>query len=98
MLAWSIQRTVMIIHAKRLVVCACGNTGVFDYAIWVARSDHLPLEDKSSMRAAAIMPSLAPITIAHVAYVVHYLYLRALSDGTYSQAFNQYGVSAGVKK
>lgn len=28
---------------------AMRNTGVFDYAIWVDRSDHLPLEDKSSM-------------------------------------------------
>jgi dephospho-CoA kinase len=25
------------------------NTGVFDYCIWVDRSDHLPLEDRSSM-------------------------------------------------
>jgi hypothetical protein len=25
------------------------NTGVFDYAIWVDRSDHLPQEDRSSM-------------------------------------------------
>jgi hypothetical protein len=25
------------------------NTGVFDYAIWVDRSDHLPLESKDSM-------------------------------------------------
>jgi hypothetical protein len=25
------------------------NTGVFDYAVWVDRSDHLPQEDKSSM-------------------------------------------------
>jgi thermostable 8-oxoguanine DNA glycosylase len=28
---------------------AMRNTGVFDYAIWVDRSDHLPLEDQSSM-------------------------------------------------
>lgn len=28
---------------------AMRNTGVFDYAIWVDRSDYLPLEDKSSM-------------------------------------------------
>lgn len=28
---------------------AMRNTGVFDYAIWVDRSDHLPLEDSSSM-------------------------------------------------
>ena len=28
---------------------AMKNTGVFDYAIWVDRSDHLPLEDESSM-------------------------------------------------
>lgn len=28
---------------------AMRNTGVFDYAIWVDRSDHLPLEDPSSM-------------------------------------------------
>lgn len=28
---------------------AMRNEGVFDYAIWVDRSDHLPLEDKSSM-------------------------------------------------
>lgn len=28
---------------------AMRNTGVFDYAIWVDRSDHLPLEDESSM-------------------------------------------------
>lgn len=28
---------------------AMRNTGVFDYAIWVDRSDHLPLESKSSM-------------------------------------------------
>jgi hypothetical protein len=28
---------------------AMRNTGVFDYAIWVDRSDHLPQEDKSSM-------------------------------------------------
>lgn len=28
---------------------AMKNTGVFDYAIWVDRSDHLPAEDKSSM-------------------------------------------------
>lgn len=28
---------------------AMRNTGVFDYAIWVDRSDHLPMEDKSSM-------------------------------------------------
>jgi hypothetical protein len=28
---------------------AMRNTGVFDYAIWVDRSDHLPLEDRSSM-------------------------------------------------
>ena len=28
---------------------AMKNTGVFDYAIWVDRSDHLPLEAKSSM-------------------------------------------------
>jgi dephospho-CoA kinase len=25
------------------------NTDVFDYAIWVDRSDHLPLESKDSM-------------------------------------------------
>jgi hypothetical protein len=25
------------------------NTNVFDYAIWVDRSDHLPAEDRSSM-------------------------------------------------
>jgi hypothetical protein len=25
------------------------NTGVFDYAIWVDRSDHLPPESKDSM-------------------------------------------------
>ena len=29
---------------------AMKNTGVFDYCIWVDRSDHLPPEDKSSMR------------------------------------------------
>ena len=28
---------------------AMRNTGVFDYAVWVDRSDHLPLEDPSSM-------------------------------------------------
>lgn len=28
---------------------AMKNTKVFDYAIWVDRSDHLPLEDPSSM-------------------------------------------------
>lgn len=28
---------------------AMKNTGVFDYAIWVDRSDHLPLESKDSM-------------------------------------------------
>jgi dephospho-CoA kinase len=28
---------------------AMKNEGVFDYAIWVDRSDHLPLEDRSSM-------------------------------------------------
>lgn len=28
---------------------AMKNTGVFDYAIWVDRSDHLPLEAKTSM-------------------------------------------------
>ena len=28
---------------------AMQNTGVFDYCIWVDRSDHLPPEDKSSM-------------------------------------------------
>ena len=28
---------------------AMKNSGVFDYAIWVDRSDHLPLEDRSSM-------------------------------------------------
>jgi dephospho-CoA kinase len=28
---------------------AMKNTGVFDYAIWVDRSDHLPEEDSSSM-------------------------------------------------
>lgn len=28
---------------------AMKNTGVFDYAIWVDRSDHLPSEDPSSM-------------------------------------------------
>lgn len=28
---------------------AMRNTGVFDYAIWVDRSDHLPLEAKTSM-------------------------------------------------
>jgi len=28
---------------------AMRNTGVFDYAIWVDRSDHLPTEDPSSM-------------------------------------------------
>jgi hypothetical protein len=28
---------------------AMQNTGVFDYAIWVDRSDHLPEEDSSSM-------------------------------------------------
>ena len=28
---------------------AMKNTGVFDYCIWVDRSDHLPPEDKSSM-------------------------------------------------
>jgi len=28
---------------------AMKNTGVFDYAVWVDRSDHLPQEDKSSM-------------------------------------------------
>jgi dephospho-CoA kinase len=28
---------------------AMRNTGVFDYAIWVDRSDHLPPEDRSSM-------------------------------------------------
>jgi dephospho-CoA kinase len=25
------------------------NTGVFDYAVWVDRSDHLPKEDPTSM-------------------------------------------------
>ena len=28
---------------------AMRNTGVFDYAVWVDRSDHLPQEDRSSM-------------------------------------------------
>lgn len=28
---------------------AMQNTGVFDYAVWVDRSDHLPLESKNSM-------------------------------------------------
>ena len=28
---------------------AMRNTGVFDYAVWVDRGDHLPAEDKSSM-------------------------------------------------
>jgi hypothetical protein len=28
---------------------AMKNTNVFDYAVWVDRSDHLPQEDKSSM-------------------------------------------------
>jgi hypothetical protein len=28
---------------------AMRNTGVFDYCVWVDRSDHLPLEDRSSM-------------------------------------------------
>lgn len=28
---------------------AMRNTGVFDYAVWVDRSDHLPAEDRSSM-------------------------------------------------
>jgi hypothetical protein len=28
---------------------AMRNTGVFDYCIWVDRSDHAPLEDRSSM-------------------------------------------------
>jgi dephospho-CoA kinase len=25
------------------------NTGVFDHCVWVDRSDHVPLEDRSSM-------------------------------------------------
>ena len=28
---------------------AMRNTGVFDYCVWVDRSNHLPLEDRSSM-------------------------------------------------
>lgn len=28
---------------------AMRNTNVFDYAVWVDRSDHLPMEDRSSM-------------------------------------------------
>jgi dephospho-CoA kinase len=34
---------------------AMRNTGVFDYAIWVDRSDILPLEDRSSMNLEAWM-------------------------------------------
>ena len=32
----------MLFHAMK-------NTGVFDYAIWVDRSDYLPIESKDSM-------------------------------------------------
>jgi hypothetical protein len=34
---------------------AMRNTGVFDYCIWVDRSDHLPLEDRSSMNLESWM-------------------------------------------
>ena len=39
---------------------AMRNTGVFDYAVWVDRSDHLPLEDPSSM---SLEPWMADYTI-----------------------------------
>ena len=39
---------------------AMRNTGVFDYAIWVDRSDYLPAEDKSSM---SLEPWMADYTI-----------------------------------
>jgi hypothetical protein len=39
---------------------AMRNTGVFDYAVWVDRSDHLPLEDPSSM---SLEPWMADFTI-----------------------------------
>jgi len=46
------------IFAENLIYCglrnksefhSMRNTGVFDYAIWVDRCDHLPVEDRSSM-------------------------------------------------
>lgn len=39
---------------------AMKNTGVFDYAIWVDRSDHLPSEPKTSM---SLEPWMADYTI-----------------------------------
>jgi len=39
---------------------AMKNTGVFDYAIWVDRSDHLPPEEKTSM---SLEPWMADYTI-----------------------------------
>lgn len=39
---------------------AMRNTNVFDYAIWVDRSEHLPLEDKNSM---TLEPWMANFTI-----------------------------------
>lgn len=39
---------------------AMKNTGVFDYAIWVDRSDHLPPESKDSM---SLEPWMADFTI-----------------------------------
>lgn len=39
---------------------AMKNTGVFDYAIWVDRGDHLPPEDKNSM---SLEPWMADFTI-----------------------------------
>lgn len=39
---------------------AMKNSGVFDYAIWVDRSDHLPQEDKKSM---SLEPWMANYTI-----------------------------------
>lgn len=39
---------------------AMKNTGVFDYAVWVDRSNHLPQEDSSSM---SLEPWMADFTI-----------------------------------
>ncbi len=55
---------------------AMKNTGVFDYAIWVDRSDFLPLEDESSMTLKQWMADFTVDnngTLAELEFNVHQL-------------------------
>jgi hypothetical protein len=63
---------------------AMKNTGVFDYAIWVDRSDFLPLEDESSMTLKQWMADFTVDnngTLAELEFNVHQL-MKHLHIGT----------------